>query len=68
MRQDILNAIKTFDNDTLLDVALTMGFINVKQLLEARKNNELPKKATKEYIRKMALADENVAECVLFNA
>ena len=68
MRQDILDAIKTFDNDTLLDVAVSCGFITLDELLESRKLKLLPKKATKSYIRKKALADEVVAEMVLLNA
>lgn len=75
MRQDILDAIKTFNNDTLLDIAVTFGFIDIYELkqfsdeeLESMNDKILPEKARKSYIRKRALADENIAEYVLLNA
>ena len=67
MRQEINEAIKHFDYDTLLDIAITFKFITKEQCNKALETGKLPSKATKSYIKKRALADENIAEYVLLN-
>ena len=68
MRQDIIDAVNSFDNLTLLDVAYTFKFITNDELQKSICSGILPSKSTKSYIKKRALADEEIAEYVLISA
>ena len=68
MRDDIIDAVREFDNDTCLDIAMTFRFITKEECNNSLKSGKLHSKATKSYIKKRALADENIAEYVLLNA
>ncbi len=65
MRDDIINAVREADKDTLIDVALTFKMITKADVDEYFESGKLPKNATKTNIRKRALADEDIAEYLL---
>lgn len=65
MREEIIDTINSFDNDTCLDVAITFNFITKEECDSALDTGVLPSKAKKGYIKKRALADENISEYVL---
>ncbi len=65
MRQDIIDSINNMDKDAFVDVAVTFDMISKEDVDTYLETGHTPKKATKTYIKKRALADEVIAEYVL---